>query len=293
MDAVRERVGSLSIRNLQFHQNMAVGLLYGSESGLEYLTLDEAIKKDGFAVTETQHVHELGLKNSTDNLVLLLQGDYMIGGSQNRMVARSIFLHKHFKGRIPVRCVEMGRWDGSHRPFESSERSAPTSVRYAARDQGEVWNNVSIMSSAVDVQSKTDNLDDIYQGRKKTIEEYANKFTLKSNAVGIVVAVRNGKESYSADIFDRSKTMEKNFNKLIKSYALEAIALHSGKEYKWGACTEKDMSSFLQGIEKAEFQAQNSVSLGTDYSITSKGLKGTALVYEGRTIHLTFTDSRD
>ena len=295
MNFMHDFMDSLSVGDVRTYKNMAVGFVYGPESGLEYLTLDDALRdRKSFSIRETQIVNELDAENKTGNCVLLLEGDYLIGGSQNRMVARSLLTKKDFKGKIPVCCVEKRRWDGKRDPFTSSGKSAPTSVRYAAaKSQGEVWQNVDIISDATQTESPTESIHDVYKNKEKDLHEYTSKFPLMPNALGIAVAVKNGRTLHGLDIFDRYKTMQKNFPKLIESYALEAFTLASQHNAAWDGSLGNSMDYFLKRIPNACFVEEPSISEGVSYRIKDTDLDGAFLAYKGKILHFTAGDKRN
>src|SRR5213593_1707983 len=78
----------------------------------DYLTLDEAIPL-GFHVTELDaagSVPELLAKNPLDENVLLYDGEELLGAKQNRILNVSVLVAAQSETRIPVSCVEEGRW---------------------------------------------------------------------------------------------------------------------------------------------------------------------------------------
>src|SRR4051812_24803892 len=105
----------------------------------------------GLAVGELDEgasVGRLRVENPSRRSAVLLEGDLLVGGLQNRMAAASRMLAPRQADTVDVVCVEQGRWDGAdeHRP--SGLRGAP-SVRHGnlmRRDggaQGEVWRRIA------------------------------------------------------------------------------------------------------------------------------------------------------
>src|SRR6185436_8268927 len=91
--------------------------------------------------------------------VLLYEGEEILGAQQNRVLDVSVLVAANAKTRIPVSCVERGRWDGRrHRErFRPSPQAADPRMRRlknkrarinavaggeARADQSEVWAEV-------------------------------------------------------------------------------------------------------------------------------------------------------
>ena len=115
-------------------------------------------------------------RNMSDQAVLVLDGEQLIGARQNRMTNRSILLPARSETEIPVFCMEHGRWgytgDSSMksnapvspskvrrhaRTLEAreSERGHAPSEKALASAQGEVWNVIANLSTSYGVHSPT------------------------------------------------------------------------------------------------------------------------------------------
>jgi hypothetical protein len=134
-----------------------------SEPDPDWLTLAEA----GAAVTITEvsadgEVPTLSLVNDADRPVLLLDGEEFLN--------TTVLVAAHAALRIPVSCVEQGRWSYRGKRFDSSDASlfasarakkaarVSTSLRESGRhlsDQGEIWNDVAKTLGDNDVKSAT------------------------------------------------------------------------------------------------------------------------------------------
>ena len=92
-----------------------------------YLTLDEALESATARVSEVSDggsVPELLFKNLGDKPVLLVEGEELVGAKQNRTLNVSILAPPGRETRIPVTCVEAGRWGyGDGVEFQRSDRA--------------------------------------------------------------------------------------------------------------------------------------------------------------------------
>lgn len=313
MKEINDYVNRLKIGNIKKYKNMAVAPLLEADSKLEYLVFDEAVNS-GLNVRETGSVPTLHFSNKTGKEVLILQGEYAEGGKQNRMMAANVYMAKDFEGDVPVRCVEERRWSPGYnspniglnlrdlfgsgfrtpprqqRPpeeqFHSSMRMATKGVCFAsARGQGAVWGQVNKLMGDHKVSSRTGNISDVFNQKKEDLSDYVSNFQYTPGAVGVVVAVeQGGKKIYGADIFDQSRTMEKNFSKLLESYILEAIT--KGSSIKQ---TKKEIKAFLGYINNMSFNERKPVSLGRDFLLNGNQSEGSALVYESIPVYVSFS----
>lgn len=118
-------------------------------------------------------VPTLRAKNDHDTDVLLLAGQIVRGGKQNRGLNADILIEAGKWTEIPVTCVEQGRWSGDpssrfrHAGIEplsirsSKMRGVHHSIRASGShdaDQGEVWSKVASMQRAMAVESRSSDL---------------------------------------------------------------------------------------------------------------------------------------
>jgi hypothetical protein len=105
--------------------------LYPQSSSVEYIGLDEAVAR-GLEILEVDEhgvVEELHVKNSLEKLVLLKEGEELVGAKQNRIVEWTILAEAHSKLTVPVHCVERGRWAYRSRRFAPAHHAASPELR--------------------------------------------------------------------------------------------------------------------------------------------------------------------
>lgn len=86
-------------------------------------------------------VPKLQVSGLSAKTVLILEGDLMLGGQQNRVAIGSTLVGRGQAVEIDVRCVEQERWSGD-RGHETGRERASAFVRSGA-DQHEVWRRVA------------------------------------------------------------------------------------------------------------------------------------------------------
>ena len=164
-------------------------LIAGRAPELDYLAFAEAGRR-GAKLTELAagaDVNTLVVHNPLELPVLLYEGEEIQGAQQNRTIDISVLVAAHSKLRVPVSCVEQGRWD--HRrhaePFTSAHQAPHPELRrlknervrerlaagHAPRaDQGEVWQEIAAKSARHGARSDTGALHDVFEHRRDMID---------------------------------------------------------------------------------------------------------------------------
>lgn len=130
----------------------------------------------GFTVEEVStsgSVPFLNATNSSPYGVLLIAGQLVKGGKQNRGISTDIFVEAGQSAQIPVTCVEQGRWNGRPGARFQAAGVEPISIRSAkfrgvshsrradrgfAANQGEVWQDIDQMSACLRAPSASGDL---------------------------------------------------------------------------------------------------------------------------------------
>jgi len=273
---------------------------YEANRAFSYQVLDEAIKKGTVTVTEVGgagHVPELLVTNNSGSRVFLMDGEELIGAKQNRIVNTSIMIDAHSKVKIPVSCVEHGRWHFEDSNMKSGSVSHPNlrrekaaQVEYSllinnlfSSDQSAIWDSVSDKLEEMNVSSDTGDMDSVFRAKRSDLDSFLEKIRYVEGTAGVIAAI-NG-ELVCADLFDSASTCRKLWPKLISSYALDALGNHVIVDSPPGVLNE-DCSRFIPLFETARYGFFESPGIGYDVRIQGDGFRGSALVCEERVIHL-------
>ncbi|MDQ7841398.1 MAG: hypothetical protein RDU83_10265 [bacterium] len=276
----------------------------------EYLLLAQAVES-GVAVIEEiggGTVPGLRIHNQGEKPVLLLDGEHLVGVKQNRVLNATILVPEKTALDIPVSCVEAGRWGA---PRSTAMPTSPAlffstravnvqavadSVRrhgtYEA-DQSAVWEGVDETLRAVGAASPTSAMHAAYEHRADDIEEYLKRLPRQQGQTGVVAAV--GGRVVCADLFDRPETLDGLWDRLIPSYAVEALAKGDGGATGDGGAQSAsgEAETFLSSARSATVTAHGAVGRGTDLRITGGGVVGAALEVEGAVLHLSLFRIKD
>jgi hypothetical protein len=287
------------------------------------LTLDEGLRSGAVVVAEAGslqglvrpgthyqrsaggEVNRLVLVNNSDRPLLLLAGEVVTGGKQDRVIGVDrIVPPKSEPIDLSVFCVEPGRWVASSEHFGSmSSAMAQPSVRMpamAARDQMQVWNHVASANAGIAAASPqaapaisgTTSYAKVMQNpdvEKKVASVAANYDGLlhelrKVGAKGVVVAV-NGHITW-ADVFASTDLLEKYWQKLIRSYAAESLSNAS----MGGQVDQKSAQTFLDQLQGTREVSETDPGVFRRTEITGDGYKvftlNSLLPKEEYTVHL-------
>jgi hypothetical protein len=284
----------------QSHQNLAIfPLLSSYANGLDYITLDEALTEGLIEVVEVSEegtVPELKVVNKSPCMILILDGEELVGAKQNRIVNTTILIQEKTTTVIPVSCVEQGRWAHTSPRFDSEERlmaaqlramkseqvhhSIRTSDDYYA-DQVAIWREISRKARRMRAESPTMAMSEIYEKKREALDSFINYFRLVEMQVGAVFMI-NGKV-VGLDCFGKPETFSKVFRKLVESYALDAIDWQ--EQGSSGKALKSEVTKFLWAASAASVESRPSVGLGIDYRLESYGLTGFALAHEEQVLH--------
>jgi hypothetical protein len=241
-------------------------------------------------------VPELRFDNDAPRKVLLVDGEELVGARQNRILNLTILVGAGQKLVIPVSCVERGRWAWRSREFASAKRHLFAKARAAKMrhvtasmsrsgahraDQGQVWQSISDKASRLRAASPTEAMSDIYAQRKDTLAGYESAFTPSPGQVGAVFAV-NGRIA-GAELFDSAATFAKLLDKLVGSYALDAIEEEAPADT---VPSLEEVRAFLKRMQQAAAERFAALGEGEDLRLTGEKLAGGALLAEGRVVHL-------
>jgi len=231
----------------------------------QFLTLDEGLRSGDVIVTESgsvqplmrrrripvpqggAQVNQLVLVNNSKRPLILLAGEIVTGGKQDRVIGKDRIIPAESDPiDLGVFCVEPGRWTGSSAQFDSRNGAmAQPAVRakaMAEKDQAQVWSEVGkareslallVPAPAAAPVRETSSYARVMQNEevKQRVDSVAEPIQRNyqsliqqlrdQNAVGVVVAV-NGQVVW-ADIFASTNLLEKYWPKLVRSYAAEAV----------------------------------------------------------------------
>lgn len=257
-----------------------------------YVTLDQASDKGWLKIKEigSGQVNAVEIKNIGGQPVFIMTGEMITGAKQDRMLNQDILLPaKSGWIRVPVFCVEHGRWVSVSSEFKSGELLVPNAVRSKAKiheSQAEVWDEIAASQDMLGIASGTEAVRANYENKEiqEKVSDYVKKFekipNLSKSTIGVVVT--SGSNIICLDLFANNNLLKKLWKKLIKSYAMDAISGTTGSVEK------SDIEDFLEAFDQANYIFSGTPGLGQLLKIESDFGKGSVLLYESAVIHMDF-----
>lgn len=255
----------------------------GSDSGLQIDELDQA------------SVPTLVARNPTATPILAVEGEHFIGGKQNRALNATVLVPPRSELKIPVSCLEQGRW-GRRRAYARSAAFAPPSVRRKVNegvhasmafsssrrgDQGAVWDEVSGMLGRLRMASRTDAAEDLNrapaldEGRHDQAEELIRRGPLPHQC-GIAVA--HGKQILAIELFGTPQLLVAHWQALVRSYLLERPASD-------GFPSTTAVLLMLRKFRRSESSEAPGVGMGVERRVKARDFFGQALMLDSNLVH--------
>ena len=264
----------------------------GGPTPLDILTLDESRARGALTVIERPEatVPELIAENRGKAYVLLLAGEILIGGKQNRVLREDLLLPPWSGPRnIAVYCVEQGRWNEGRKDFDSRGSVVQPSVRSQVlrkAEQSRIWSGVAAASRSMAAPSATGSYQAIYDKPevKAHLEQTTRSFdpTAAPTAVGAAVFV--GPDLAGVDAFHSAGLFAREWPKLLRAYALDAYAVAPGAWDETGGRARTE--GLLRAAARVEGGLRGSVGAGRLFEFALDGRRGAALLFEGQAIHV-------
>lgn len=232
-------------------------------------------------------VGKLVLTNSGDRPTLLLEGELLEGGWQNRALNADLLLAPHDSQVTDVTCVEQGRWSGDVRHTRRN-RLAPGMVRVGLRRadgyrQQDVWRRVSHYEptmGATGTLSLSDQLDKVSVGRARRSTIPADPLP---GQVGVIGAL-SGRPAW-LEIFPSPTALADFWTSIVDAALLDA---HSAVNVP---CPSQAARDFVVHSGQVPLHAQERAGLGTQItgsrrSISVRGITSS----EGDLLHVLAVD---
>ena len=219
---------------------------------------------------------------------MIVAGEYLVGGGQNRMVAASVYLAAGYHGTIPVRCVEHGRSRGRTREFGYGGHTNP-SVKHS-RSQDETWREVTTTLCEMEIRSYSEDFSQVIAQKDRDLSDIVERFAIHQDQVGIVAVIGlPDLKKYALEFFDDPEIMKKHYEKIIRALAVEALPHNNTR-----ISVDKDeITQFISGIKSATLSQRHSASKGKDYEITTPFASGSTRIYEDNTTtYITLVSSK-
>jgi len=291
---VRRFLAGVRVGERRAHGGLTVFWLHApaASTPLAIATLDEARAQGGLIVTERDQAAVSGLviDNRGPMHVLLLAGEILQGGKQNRIVVEDVLVPPRSGPlTLPVYCVEQGRWRGAGQQFTTRETLAAPRLRekmLERSDQREVWAEVDRYARRAGAPSATASYQAIpdkaeVQAQQKDVEA-AIGGKIAPGAQGAAVFV--GDTLAGLDLFQDGSLFAREWSKLLRASTIDAYGR------KIADPDERRLRANLDELVKSAAEVTGSVRRGVGagwlVEIRMSRAKGSALVAESQVVHV-------
>src|SRR6266850_3691308 len=229
---VRRFLGGVRVGDRRTHGGLTVLWLHaaGGPAAFAIRTLDEARTRRELVVAERDQatVSALVVENQGPVHVLLLAGEILQGGKQNRIVVEDVLVPPRSGPlTLPVFCVEQGRWQGAGKQFSTRETLAAPRLRekmLERSDQRQVWAEVDRYARSAAAPSATGSYQAIpdkpeVQAQQKDVEAAIGGASAPG-AQGAAVYV--GDTLAGLDLFQDGSLFAREWSKLLRASTIEA-----------------------------------------------------------------------
>lgn len=259
---------------------------------LEAFTLRWGIANGHTRVTEVDdgHVDRVRVEHTGATLILVLDGEEVLGAKQNRMFNASFLVPPHHPTVLPVSCVERGRWRHESAAFSSASRTVVTSVRKAklqriARGTGvydagqrEVWKDVDTYLERTQIVSRTSAYADAANTRMQDIDASLDDIALERGQVGFAAVTARG--DVTLDVFGSPGLFNRAWRTVGRGLLADDV---DGVTPAESEAAVGDLLSQLQAIEP---RTQSAPGIGQSMFATAGETAASAIAHEGRVYHL-------
>ena len=265
----------------------------GAAAPFAIRTLDEARARGELHVTERDQatVSAVVVDNQGPVHVLLLAGEILMGGKQNRIVIEDVLVPPRSGPlSLPVHCVEQGRWAGAGKQFTTRDTLAAPKLRarmLERSDQQQVWAEVQNYARSAAAPSATGS----YQAIPDKPEVQAHQHDVEAGigakiapgAQGAAVFV--GDALAGLDLFQDGSLFAREWPKLLRASTIEAF----GRKVD-DAAGERRLRAHVEELVKSAAGAPGSVRRGVGagwlVELRPSRARGSALVAESQVVHV-------
>lgn len=284
-------IEDIELLESQVHKNMAIIPIKTPPSyKFDILTLKKGFELGLAEVKECEHstVNTLIVKNHSVTPLLLVDGEEIVGGDQNRIVNATILVAPTSESQIPVNCTEHGRWGYKHE-FELSNYIATSRTRSAKEKatrsnmsaQQAVWDSIDMLENSKSFRSPTQAMSESYDNLKVDLEETLTHFNTVEGQTGVIVIVDG--EIKGFELFFNSAIYKEYHEKILKSYLVDTDI--NDNVFTINTDTAK---SLIESAINAEYVNKASNDLEDVFEFENTEGLGKVYAYQDEVIHMSY-----
>lgn len=280
----------------QVHKNVAVIPIKTPISHkVDLLTLKKGFELGLVNVKECEQstVNTIIVENKSVAPLLLVDGEEIVGGDQNRIMDATILIAPQSEMKVPVNCTEHGRWRYVS-DFKQSQNIANYTTRlakhHAYRSKGNVqkavWDSIDDLEMSRSFSSPTQAMSESYENAKADLNEFLNAFEVVEGQTGVAVMIDGEVKGF--ELFLNSEIYREYHEKILKSYLINAEVNDNVFAIDRGV-----IKSIIENALNDEFEEAKNEGLESRFEIKSKDGVGSFYTYKDELIHLSYFAGND
>ena len=299
-ETLSQALQRLEIRGPVSHGVLHMFPLQGDTHAEQDISPLEGALQAGTLHIEERHeagsVPELRVVNEGSQRVLILEGDKLTGAKHNRVVNSSVLVAAGSDLKLPLSCIEHGRWSYRSRAFSPGTGNPHLALRRLERKsvhddslrrgrghrsaQGAVWREVHRKAHLHAAASPTHALQDSQSRPSERLDAFEKLARdLPAGTSGVVVAI--GERPVLLEVLAGPRTFARVFRKLLSGYAFESVGL----DRPYGTPDTSAVRSFIEAVANAAHEEHQAVGSGRDVRFEEDGISGYALIGERGVLH--------
>ena len=223
-------IASYELLGEEVHKNVAViPIKTPINHKVDLLTLKKGFELGLVDVKECEQsiVNTIIVENKSVAPLLLVDGEEIVGGDQNRIMDATILIAPQSEMKVPVNCTEHGRW-GYVSDFKQSKNIANYRTRlakhHAFRSKGNVqkavWDSIDELEVSRSFSSPTQAMSESYENAKSDLSEFMEVFEVVEGQTGVAVMIDGEVKGF--EVFLNSEIYREYHEKILKSYLINA-----------------------------------------------------------------------
>lgn len=275
----------------QVHENMAIIPIKTTPNyKLDMITLKKALELGLAEVKECEQstVNTLIVENNAVTPLILIDGEEVIGGDQNRLVNSTILVAPKSEMKIPVSCTERGRWayksefkDSEYIANYETRRAKMSAIRLKKPVQNTVWSSIDCLEDMNEYKSPTSAMTESYDKLKIDHNNFIKAFTIENDQNGVVI-ILNG-EIKGFELFLNSEIYKEFHEKILKSYLIDAK-----NENTTFSINIDEIKLVLDNAIASNFEKKESEGLEEAYEFENESGFGKLYSYSQEIIHWSY-----
>ena len=261
-------------------------------------TLEEAQREGSLDIREsgTERVAEVSVINRGAQPVMIMAGELLAGGKQDRAARVETLLPAHSEViRLPVYCVEQHRWSDARKDFAPPGIIVHPALRKsvaAGASQDAVWREVADSTKRMEATSDTGAYQAITDSARvrQELGDVAASFRRMMPRETCGVAVVAGSRVLGADLFGDPSMFERECDKVLRSYAVgymatdeDAPAIRGMRRPPPDGAAE--VRRLLERGSSARIRSVDSPGVGQVFSLQG-GVEGMGIFWEDEVLHV-------